>query len=71
MLCDRATRVFFEPKHQMGLLGRFLSCYFLKQAASAMKFMIAKMNADSGRQSPIYPYSGYDGNWRDSIVKTL
>jgi hypothetical protein len=34
-LCDNAPRVFTELQHQLRMLDRFISCYYLDKEASA------------------------------------
>jgi hypothetical protein len=46
-LCDNAPRVFTELQHQLRMLDRFLSCYYLDKAASATIAMLRKIDADT------------------------
>jgi hypothetical protein len=57
-LCDNAPRVFLELQHQLRMLDRFLSCYYLDKAASATLSILKSIDADT-RGKDFDPFSFY------------
>ena len=58
-LCDSAPRIFMELQHQLRMLDRFLSCYYLEKAAATAHIMLKKMEFKDAHGPSRDPLSDY------------